>query len=190
LVSPQWKADISELDYGVLPTSGTGVIRITGTNFANDKKHMVVEFFGKSCSNLTIFRSYESVECVVPAGQGKDRELKIFVGVITEEAQREKRSDSLNLGNSQSAGHAMLSYAPPEVLKVVPENGPTIGGIKVNISGKHFGSSLTSSTQQNKVYIGTPKNVCVIEKLYNGADMDTVHTALWPRWRIGCCCRH
>ena len=49
---------------------------------------------------------------------GKDRELKIFVGVITEEAQREKRSDSLNLGNSQSY---KLSYAPPEVLKVTPE---------------------------------------------------------------------
>ena len=36
-----------ELDYGVIPTSGTGVIRITGTDFANDKEHMAVEFFGK-----------------------------------------------------------------------------------------------------------------------------------------------
>ena len=73
LVYPQWKAKISELDYGVIPTSGTGVIRITGTDFANDKEHMAVEFFGKSCSNLTIIRSYESIECVVPPGQGIDR---------------------------------------------------------------------------------------------------------------------
>ena len=124
--------------------------------------------FLANSSNLFIIRSYESIECKCHL-KGIDRELKIFVGVITEEAQREKRSDSLNLGNSQSY---KLSYAPPEVLKVTPENGPTVGGIKVNISGKHFGLS----PERKKVRIGT--RPCEEPTLYNGVDMDTIECIL------------
>ena len=67
---------------GVIPTDGSGVIRIYGTNFGNRLNKILVYYNNHVCTDLKLIQSHEILECNVAKGQGIAKVLKVFVGLV------------------------------------------------------------------------------------------------------------
>jgi hypothetical protein len=67
---------------GVIPTDGSGVIRIYGTNFGNRLNKILVYYNNHVCTDLKLIKSHEILECNVIKGQGIAKVLKVFVGFV------------------------------------------------------------------------------------------------------------
>jgi hypothetical protein len=103
-------------------TAGGTAVTITGTNFAAGA---TVTFGGTAATNVVVVNS-TSITATTPAGAGA-----VTVTVTNPS------------GQSGSLASAFTYIAPPMVSSVAPNNGPTVGGTAVTITGTNFAAGAT-----------------------------------------------
>ena len=108
---------ITGVSPAVGPSQGGVPIILTGSNFGLNPSVTIGGNFAQITSN-----THEEISCILPAGQGGNREVRVMVG-------------------NQMSAAAFFSYDPPVISSISETSGPTVGGTQITIIGSNFGNS-------------------------------------------------
>lgn len=101
------------------PTSGGTLVTLVGANFGTGSATQAT-IDGQACLPSGAGVSHTQVQCLLPAGEGRNRALIVTVG-------------------GQSGPAVSYNYGAPRVETVQGSGGPTQGGNLVTITGRNFG---------------------------------------------------
>ena len=145
---------ISGVSPGTGPTQGGTTLTVTGSNFGLNPSVFVGPSFAPVIST-----SHTQLTCILPAGQGQNVQLVVFVG-------------------GQLSAAASFSYTAPAITSLSPANGPVAGGTPITINGSNFGTSpvvtfdgvvvpstADAVTPHNKLHITSPSGSGTARKI-------------------------
>lgn len=112
------------------PTAGSTQITLVGDSFGTSR---LVTVGGAACPILSPPSNSSFVVCLLPAGQGKNREIVL------------KDSDT-GISSPLVSGVTYFDYFAPSITSVQPTTGNTQGGYLVTINGANFGSLAAETT--------------------------------------------
>ena len=108
---------LSSVTASAYPTAGGEIITLTGSNFGLNPS---VSIGGIQADLVPGSVDHESILCVLPEGQGVNREVRVTVG-------------------PQVSNVLELDYDPPSITSVNPSVGPTAGNVPITVQGNNFG---------------------------------------------------
>jgi large repetitive protein len=112
---------ISSVSPTTAPSEGGAIITVNGSNFGPSPS---ITIGGNAATVLTA--SHGQITCVLPAGQGSNREVRVAAG-------------------NQTSAAATFSYAPPFISGLSPSSGSTLGGTTITLFGTNLGNAATAT---------------------------------------------